>query len=41
MKEMPRELEFREIKLSEAQMFIYGGPIFFDDLDVSYYPSVN
>ena len=29
MKEMPRELEFREIKLSEAQMFIYGGPIFF------------
>ncbi len=29
MKDMPPELEYRQINLSESQMFIYGGPIFF------------
>ena len=29
MKDMPPEIEFRKINLTESQMFIYGGPIFF------------
>ncbi len=29
MKDMPSKIQFRKIDLTEGQMFIYGGPIFF------------